>query len=103
MRENNYQAKLIKKIRLLIPGCIIQKNDSSYIQGYPDITIYFGRRWGALEIKTSVNAPHQPNQEYWIDYLNQMSYASFISPETEDGVLHELQQALGACGKTRVP
>ena len=103
MRENEYQAKLIKKINDLIPGCIIHKNDSSRIQGYPDLTIFYGPRWAALEVKTSLDAPTQPNQPYWVDRLNGMSYASFISPETEDGVLHELQQALGARRKTRVP
>jgi hypothetical protein len=96
MAERDYQAKLIKKIKNLLPGCVIQKNDSAYIQGYPDLTIFYKDKWGALEVKTSIDAPTQPNQPYWVDKLNKMSYASFICPETEAGVLHELQLALGA-------
>jgi hypothetical protein len=95
MKENDYQAKLIKKLKRMFLGCVIQKNDSAYIQGYPDLTIFFNNRWAALEVKSYLDAPEQPNQKHWIDRLNEMSYASFICPETEDGVLDELQYALG--------
>jgi hypothetical protein len=94
MKENDYQAKLIKKLRLLFPDCVIQKNDSSYIQGYPDITIFYYDRWAALEVKRDANASERPNQQYWVDTLNQMSYASVIYPENETRVLNELQHAL---------
>jgi len=95
MRESEYQNKLIKKLENIFTGCVILKNDSGYVQGIPDLTIFFRDRWAMLEVKNSINAHVQPNQEYWVDYLNTLSYASFICPETEDGVLHELQYALG--------
>ena len=95
MRESEYQNKLIKKLDSMFTGCVILKNDSSYIQGIPDLVIFFRDRWAMLEVKTSLHAHVQPNQEYWIDYLNTLSYASFICPETEDGVLYELQHAFG--------
>ena len=96
MRESGYQAKLIKKLKVMFPGCVIQKNDPNYTQGFPDLLIIHGRRWAALEVKQSIDSPTQPNQTYWVDYLHSLSYASFICPETEQGVLHELQQALGS-------
>jgi hypothetical protein len=95
MKESDYQTKLIKKLRRMFVGCVILKNDSAYIQGIPDLTILFNNRWAMLEVKTSLTASIQPNQTHWVDRLNEMSYCSFICPETESGVLHELQYALG--------
>lgn len=94
MRENLYQARLIKELRCIFPGCLILKNDTDYIQGIPDLLILFGDRWAALEVKASANAAWQPNQEYYIELLNDMSFAAFIYPEIEEEVLDALQQAL---------
>jgi hypothetical protein len=95
MRESTYQTKLIKKLEFFFPGCVILKNDPTYIQGIPDLLILFNDRWAALEVKISEQAAVQPNQLYWIDYLMNMSYAAFICPNSEERVLHELQHALG--------
>ena len=103
MLENAYQARLIKKLRELFPGCIILKNDPSYIQGIPDITILWGVRWAMLEDKASAKAIIQPNQSYYVDLLNGMSFAAFICPENEAEILYELQQAFQSGGDSRVP
>jgi hypothetical protein len=102
MLESRYQAKIIKKIRTLLPGCVILKNDPSYIQGFPDIIVLYGERWGVLEIKPSESAPFQPNQEYYLEILNQMSYAACICPENEEVVLDELYSALKLGGTSRI-
>jgi len=94
MLESAYQAHLIKKLRRLYPGCIILKNDPDYIQGIPDLTIFWEGRWAMLEVKASEDAPTQPNQEYWVEYLNKMWFAAFIYPENEAEILDVLQQAL---------
>lgn len=91
--ESLFQAKLIKKLRVIFPGCLILKNASSYLQGIPDILILFESTWAMLEVKDSPNAKRQPNQTYYIDALNDMSFAAFIYPENEESVLHELQRA----------
>lgn len=96
MRESQYQRYLIRKIGEMFPEAIVILTDPSYIQGLPDILILHGKKWAMLEVKTSVGAPVQPNQVYYINMLDQMSFASFISPEVERDVLHELQQALRA-------
>lgn len=93
MRESTYQNRLIKKLEELFPGCIILKNDSSYIQGIPDLTIFFFEKWATLEVKASFNAPQQPNQEYYVGVMNEMSFSAFIYPENEEEVLAYLQQA----------
>lgn len=94
MKENVYQAKIIRKLKQLFPECVVIKNDSSYIQGIPDLTIYYGPRWAMLEVKVSEDAPEQPNQGYYVEKLNEMSYAAFIHPGNEKEVLRELQHAL---------
>lgn len=92
--ERDFQAKLIKEIKQIFKGCIVMKNDSSYIQGIPDLLILYRDKWAALEVKKSATAHHQPNQEYYVELMDEMSYASFIYPENKEEVLYELQQTL---------
>lgn len=93
MRENAYQAQLIKKLKRMFPGCIVLKNDTDYIQGIPDLTILYKDKWAMLEVKASATAPTQPNQEHYILMLDRMSFAGFIFPENESGVLYDLSKA----------
>ena len=92
MLENVYQRKIIKKLEKTFPGCIIIKNDPNIIQGFPDLLVLCDQKWAALEVKRSITAPIQPNQDFYIDKLNDMSYANFIYPENEMEVFDELQQ-----------
>lgn len=94
MSERRYQAELIKRLRELFPGCLILKNDSSYMQGVPDLIILYHDRWGMLEVKASANSAFQQNQAYYVSELNRMSFAAFIYPENEEEVLHDLAIAL---------
>jgi hypothetical protein len=93
MRESEYQARLIRKLRKLFPGCIILKNDSEYLQGIPDLLVLFRDKWAMLEVKTSEDSPVQPNQGWYIERLDRMSFAAFIWPEIEREVLDDLQRA----------
>ena len=92
--EGKFQAELIKEIKNSFDDCLVMKLDSSYIQGIPDLLILHNDKWGALECKKSANAHRQPNQEYYVDLMDKMSFARFICPENKDEVLHELQQSL---------
>lgn len=96
MTEAEYQAKLIKRIKAIFPGCLVLKNDPNYLQGVPDLSIFYNNKWAVLEVKRSENESHRPNQDYYINKLNDMSFASFIFPENEEEVLHELQSTLRA-------
>ena len=92
--ERDFQSRLIKELKQIFKGCIIMKNDSSYIQGIPDLLILYRDKWAALEVKKSATATHRPNQEYYVELMDEMSYASFIYPENKEEVLYELQQTL---------
>lgn len=94
--ETAYQAKLIRKLQRMFPGCFILKNDPAENQGIPDLLILFGSRWAMLEVKLSASSPERPNQGYWVDQFNQMSFTSFIYPEIEERVLSDLQFSFGA-------
>lgn len=92
MLESKFQAMLIRKLKKMFNGCIVLKNDSSYIQGIPDLLVLYQNKWAALECKKSKNAKRQPNQEYYVNMMNDMSFARFISPENEEEVLNDLQR-----------
>jgi 3-hydroxymyristoyl/3-hydroxydecanoyl-(acyl carrier protein) dehydratase len=101
-RENAYQASLIKKLEKLFPGCVILKNDPNYRQGMLDIIILWERFWASLEVKASKTAETQPNQEYYVQRLDEMSFAAIVYPENEVEVLNALQQAFKPSRRARV-
>ena len=93
MLESKFQANLKKELKEMFPGCIVTKLDSGDIQGIPDLLILHEDKWACLECKKTEKARKQPNQEYYVDKLNEMSFSSFIYPENKDEVLHNLQEA----------
>jgi hypothetical protein len=103
MREGQYQTKLIHKLETLFPGCLIIRIDSRQIQGLPDILILFNDHWAVLEVKMGDTSHVQPNQEYYVNLLNDMSFASFINPANEEEVLSDLQSAFGIIREARIP
>ena len=88
--ESGFQDRLITEIKEMFPGCMVFKMDQ--IQGIPDLLILYGKRWASLENKKSSTAKRQPNQEYYVDLMNRMSFSRFICPENKEKVLSELQK-----------
>lgn len=88
--ESDFQKDLMDEIRRIFPGCVIIKNDSGYLQGFPDWTIFYRDRWAVLEAKREKKAEHQPNQDDYVNQLNYMSFSRFVYPENKDEVLEEL-------------
>lgn len=89
--ENKFQADLIKELKKKYPDSIIVKNDALYIQGIPDLTIFNGPKWATLECKKDEKSSHRPNQDYYVNKMDGMSFSRFISPENKQEVLNELE------------
>ena len=92
--ESGFQDRLRDSLKAMFPGCMIFKMEQ--IQGIPDLLVLYKDKWALLEVKRSANAPKQPNQEYYVDILNKMSFSRFIYPENKEEVLNDLQQAFRA-------
>ena len=88
--ESGFQDRLIAKIKELFPGCMVFKMDQ--LQGIPDLLVLYKNKWASLECKRSAKAKRQPNQDYYVGKMNEMSFSRFVSPENKEEVLNELQQ-----------
>ena len=97
--ESNFQSDLVDALETMFPGALIYKNETK--QGLPDLTVLYKDHWALLECKASEKSTHRPNQDYYIDRANEMSFARFIYPENKEEVLHDLQQAFRAGRQTR--
>ena len=89
--ESGFQDKLIEDLKSLFPGCMTFKMDQ--IQGIPDLLVLYEDKWASLECKKDARAKRQPNQEYYVGRMNEMSFSRFICPENKEEVLSDLQSA----------
>ena len=95
--EKQFQKELIKELEAIYndkENDVITKFED--IQGFPDILILHKNKWAFLECKKEADSSHRPNQDYYVNKLNNMSFASFIYPENKKEVLDELQSALSS-------
>lgn len=97
MREAEFQRKLITEIKDRFQDCVVIKNDADYIQGIPDITVFWGNHWATLECKKSARASHRPNQDYYVDKMNRMSFSAFVYPENMEDVLDDMERSFKGC------
>lgn len=91
--ESGFQDHLRDTLKELFPGCMLFKMDQ--IQGIPDLLVLYKDKWAALEVKKNSKAHKQPNQEYYVDLMNKMSFSRFIHPDNKEEVLRELQEVFG--------
>lgn len=91
-KESEFQSKLKKELKSMFPGCIVTKLDSGDIQGIPDLLILYKDKWATLENKRNAKASKRPNQEYYVNKMDEMSFSRFICPENKDMVLSELNK-----------
>ena len=98
--ESGFQDRLIESLKALFPGCMVFKMDQ--IQGLPDLLILYGEKWASLECKRSATAKKRPNQDYYVEKMNEMSYAAFIYPENKEEILNELERSFQARRSARL-
>lgn len=96
MKESDFQGELRKEIERRFPGAMVLKNDSGYIQGIPDLSVFYRDKYAMLEVKRSKNETRRPNQDRYIKKFNEMSFARFVYPENKEEVLNELQELFGS-------
>lgn len=97
--ESGFQDKLIDELKELYPGCMIFKMDQ--IQGIPDLLVLYKDKWASLECKRGTRSKKQPNQDYYVDLMNDMSFSRFINKDNKEEVLRELQSTFKSRGATR--
>lgn len=102
MLENTFKTGLVKELKSRFPGCIVLHADPNEIQGIPDLVILYEDTWAALEGKKSARASHRPNQDYYVEKMNGMSYAAFIYPENKEEILNELERSFQARRSARL-
>jgi len=100
MLENRFKSNLVKEIENMFPGCMIFHMDANETQGIPDLLILHEHTWAALEGKKNKHASFRPNQEYYVELMDKMSFAMTIYPENKEEVLNELQQTFASRGTT---
>ena len=88
--ESEFQHNLKKELKELLPGCMILKLDPNDIQGIPDLLILYENKWATLENKKSSKAKHRPNQDYYVEKMDNMSFSRFIYPENKEEVVEKL-------------
>jgi len=88
--ESEFQHNLKKELKELLPGCMILKLDPNDTQGIPDLLILYENKWATLENKKSSKAKHQPNQDYYVEKMDNMSFSRFIYPENKEEVVEKL-------------
>ena len=92
--ESGFQDKLIRDLKDIFVGCLVFKMDQT--QGIPDLLVLYKNKWASLECKKSAKAKRQPNQEYYVGMMNEMSFSRFICPENKEEVLNDLRKAFKA-------
>ena len=90
--ESKFQAKLIKKLEKDYGEDNVLKIPGSVRQGIADIEVTCGCKYARLEVKAYEEAEHQPNQDYYINKINEQgAFGRFIFPENEEEVLNDLK------------
>lgn len=89
--ESGFQDRLKSDIEKRFPDSMVFKMNQR--QGIPDLLILYKDKWASLECKRSTNSKKQPNQEYYVNKMDEMSFSRFVHPENKEEVLDELQRA----------
>lgn len=78
----------------MFEGCMVFKMDQK--QGIPDLLVLHKNKWASLECKRNAKATKQPNQEYYVGLMDDMSFSRFIYPENKEEVLNDLRRSFEA-------
>lgn len=89
--ESDFSEVFTDALEEAFPDSMVIKGNSAYRQGVPDWLLLDGPNWAALELKRDETAKKQPNQPYYVEKMNGMSYAAFVTPSNYREVIDEIQ------------
>lgn len=81
--------------RVFPGGMLIKQDPNTSFQGIQDYIFLYEDKWAALETKAKPSAARQPNQEHYVERMNEMSFSAFVNPNNWQEVLDGLQEAFG--------
>lgn len=87
--ESGFQDRLRDELKERFPGCMIFKME--YPQGIPDLLVLYKDKWASLECKRGTRSKKQPNQDYYVNKMNEMSFSRFINNDNKEEVLRDLE------------
>lgn len=90
--ESRFQSSVKHELETKYPGCIVRKNPPGQENGFPDLVMYYGPIWAMFECKREKDARKRPNQKWWVERLDEMSFARLIFPENRERVMGELDE-----------
>lgn len=93
--ESEFTLDLKDELRRRFTGCFIYKLDPNQVQGIPDLLVLWESHWAILETKRGLRSVRQPNQEYYVEQFDEMSFAAFIHPLNYREVLDEMERVFG--------
>lgn len=96
MIESDFQHKLIERLEKTFVGSIVMKNDPTYIQGIPDLTMLYKNTFVAFECKRSAHESKRPNQQWYVDeIIRNGGLAYFIYPENVEEIINDISRKFG--------
>jgi len=103
-KESDFQTEIKEELEEIF-FCTVIKNDTAFLDSYPDLSINFWNgKHALLEVKRYKGAPEQPNQRFYINQTNMSGgFARFIYPENKERIFDELKEVFASSRKTRLP
>lgn len=105
--ERDFQADFMHvMLPAMFPDCVVTKLNPNHIQGIPDVLLLWRDRWAIFEVKRRkprTSRDYRPNQEYYLELLDGMSFAACVYPENVEEVLDALQRSFSPRRSSRVP
>lgn len=93
--ESEFTQDLKDELDRRFPDCFIYKLDPNQLQGIPDLLVLWGPYWAILETKRGLRSIRRPNQEFYVDRFNEMSFSAFVHPLNYREVLDDMERAFG--------
>lgn len=94
MLESEFKRKFKNMLEQSYPGCVLVDINPEQFRSFPDLLFLYDKFWATFEMKRTVGSAVRPNQPYWVEKLDNMSFSRFVEPGTAKEVLDDLARAI---------